>query len=97
MKELLIEKLYNFWIRYDKFYKIKENNLKQNLENAINNGEQGAEELLDWCREEFEYFQNGTYKEMEEELNRIWDICNWYLDYTQGIMTESKLLNLIKD
>lgn len=96
MKEKLINRLYDFWKSYTEYYNLDNKNLKENITQAVNKGEQGAEELLDWCREEFEYFQDNTYTEMEKDLNRVWDICNWYLDYTQNNnMTEKNLLELI--
>lgn len=44
----------------------------------------------------------GTYDFMYDEipyvsyLDDIWDLCNWYLDYINGDMSEKDLLNLIK-
>ena len=44
----------------------------------------------------------GTYDFMYDEipyvsyLDDIWDLCNWYLDYVNGDITEKDLLNLIK-
>lgn len=97
MKEKLINRSYDFWKSYTEYYNLDNKNLKENIIQAVNKGEQGAEELLDWCREEFEYFQDNTYTEMEEDLNRIWDICNYYLDYCNKDMTENELLELIKE
>lgn len=45
----------------------------------------------------------GTYDFMYDEipyvsyLDDIWDLCNWYLDYINGDMSEKDLLNLIKE
>ena len=98
MKEKLIDRLYDFWKSYIEYYNLDNKDLKENITQAVNKGEQGAEELLDWCRNEFEYFQSNMYTEMEENLNRIWDICNWYLDYIQNNkMTEKNLLELIEN
>ena len=46
MKELLIEKLYDFWSKTDDD---KETLLKEITRN-VNDGTSGAEILLDWCR-----------------------------------------------
>ena len=56
MKEKLIDRLYDFWKSYTEYYNLDNKNLKENITQAVNKGEQGAEELLDWCRDEFEYF-----------------------------------------
>ena len=94
----MIDRLYDFWKSYTEYYNLDNKDLKENITQAVNKGEQGAEELLDWCRNEFEYFHSNMYTEMEEDLNRIWDICNWYLDYTQNNkMTEKDLLELIEN
>ena len=45
----------------------------------------------------------GTYEFMYNEipyaidLEDIWNICNWYLDYCNKDMTENELLELIKE
>lgn len=31
-----------------------------------------------------------------EDLDEIWDLCNYYLDYCDGTMTEKELLNFIE-
>ena len=58
MKEKLIDRLYDFWKSYTEYYNLDNKDLKENITQAVNKGEQGAEELLDWCRNEFEYFQS---------------------------------------
>lgn len=125
MKEKLIERLYDFWKDYNEHYNLGNENLKERITQAINSGEKGAEELLDWCignydniREQYQMLHNLSDDEMEmtmeensggyefmygeipfvEELEEIWDICNWYLDYTQGnSITEKDLLRLIEE
>ena len=124
MKEKLIDRLYNFWKSYTEYYNLDNKNLKENITQAVNKGEQGAEELLDWCRDDYDgirsqyqILHNLSEDEMErvmekhfgcyefmyeeipytEELDEIWDICNWYLDYTQNNkITEKDLLELIE-
>ena len=45
----------------------------------------------------------GAYEFMYDEipyaidLQDIWDLCNWYLDYCNNDMTEEELLKLIKE
>ena len=120
MKEKLINRLYDFWLKTD------DDNIKllEEITNNVNNGIDGAEVLLDWCRndydtikEQYQKLHNLTDTEMEkimeencgsyefmydeipyiEELDKIWNICNWYLDYTQNNkMTEKDLLELIE-
>lgn len=106
MKEKFIKRLYNFWEKTDDN---KELLLKEITDN-INNGVEGIEVLLDWCRNDFDnakdkyrVLHNLSEEEMEkvidenygnyqfmygeidyiEELDFIWDLCNWYLDYLQ--------------
>lgn len=120
MKELLIERLYDFWNKTDDD---KETLLKEITQN-VNDGISGAEILLDWCRndydmvrEQYQKLHNLTDDEMEKvmeencgtyefmyneipyviDLEDIWDICNWYLDYCNKDMTEKELLDLIKE
>ena len=123
MKEKLIKRLYDFWKDYNEHYNLGNENLKERITQAVNSGEQGVEELLDWCRdnydnirEQYQMLHNLSDDEMEmtmeenlggyefmygeipfvEELEEIWDICNWLLDYTQGnSITEKELLRLI--
>ena len=119
MKELLIERLYDFWSETDDD---KETLLKEITQN-VNDGISGAEVLLDWCRSDYdmvrEQYQKahsltddemekvmeencGSYEFMYSEipyvidLEDIWDICNWYLDYCNKDMTEKELLDLIE-
>lgn len=120
MKELLIERLYDFWSKTDDD---KETLLKEITQN-VNDGISGAKILLDWCRndydmvrEQYQKLHNLTDDEMEKvmeencgtyefmyneipyviDLENIWDICNWYLDYCNKSMTEKELLDLIKE
>lgn len=91
MKEKLIKRLYEFWVQTD------DNNTKllEEITTNINNGVEGVEVLLDWCRNDFE----GTKEEdpYYEELNSIWNICNWYLDYLNGQIKEDWLLDMIEN
>ena len=120
MKELLIERLYDFWSKTDDD---KETLLKEITQN-VNDGISGTEVLLDWCRNDYDgirsqyqILHNLSEDEMErvmekhfgcyefmyeeipyaEELDEIWDICNYYLDYCNKDMTENELLELIKE
>lgn len=69
MKELLIERLYDFWSKTDDD---KETLLKEITQN-VNDGISGAEVLLDWCRndydmikEQYRKLHNLTYNEMDK-------------------------------
>lgn len=120
MKELLIKKLYDFWSITDDDKK----KLLEEITQNINDGKNGAETLLDWCRNDYdmvkEQYQKkhnlteeeikyiiedncGSYNFMYNEipyvsdLDDIWDLCNWYLDYLNGDITEEELLNLINE
>lgn len=118
MKELLIKKLYDFWSIIDDDKK----KLLEEITQNINDGKNGAETLLDWCRNDYDMIKeqyqkkhNLTEEEMEKiiedncgsynfmyneipyvsDLDDIWDLCNWYLDYLNGDITDEELLNLI--
>jgi len=103
MKEKLIKKLYDFWKKDDENYN---KTLLEQLNNEIyNNSNNGAETLLDWCRDSYEeyYKENGiTQEELEKhcgnvdcgELDNIWNICNWYLDYCNEEMGEDTFYSL---
>ena len=120
MKEKLIDILYDFWKDTDD----DKEQLLQEITNNINDGKDGIEVLLDWCRcdydavkEQYMKLHNLNEDEMQqvmeknygsyefmydeipyiEELDKPWNICNWYLDYTQNNkMTEKDLLELIE-
>ena len=64
MKELLIEKLYDFWNKTDDD---KETLLKEITQN-VNDGISGAEVLLDWCRNDYD-----TIKEQYQKLHNLTD------------------------
>lgn len=117
MKEKLIKELYDYWACTDEDLN---NGLYDNLCDIINNkGEKGAEELLDWCRSEYDRAREdymeihsldendmekimednfGAYEFMYDEvpyvsdLDNIWDICNYYLDYCQAKDDEKRKL-----
>ena len=88
-----------------------------------NKGKNGAEDLLDWCRDDYDRAKENYMKlhnlnedEMEkimedncgnfkfmydeigflEELDEIWNICNWYLDYCNDEMGEDTFYSLSK-
>ena len=119
IKEIIIKKLYDFWNKTDD----NKEKLLEEITQNINNGEEGIETLLDWCRNDYDMVREqyqvkhnlteeevekimddnlGTYDFMYDEipyvsyLDEIWDLCNWYLDYVNGDMTEKELLNLIR-
>ena len=52
---------------------------------------EGAEQLLDWCRDDYEKEKDNF------ELDKIWDICNWYLDLLNGQKTENWFLNMLEN
>lgn len=119
MKEKLIKRLYNYWACTDDDLN---NGLWENISDIINNkGKNGAEDLLDWCRNDYDrakenYMElhNLNEDEMEkimedncgnfefmydeisflEELDEIWNICNWYLDYCNDEMGEDTFYSL---
>lgn len=80
VKQALYERLSNFWG--------KDEYLKQCI---YNKEKQGAEELLDWCRDDYEKEKDNI------ELDKIWDICNWYLDLLNGQKTEDWFLDMLKN
>ena len=57
--------------------------------------------LYDFWKSYTEYYNldNKNLKEnITKDVNRVWDICNWYLDYTQNNkITEKDLLELIEN
>lgn len=81
VKQKMLERLSGYW----------ENDTEE-IKSALNNGKSGAEELLDWCRDEYDQQEQNVEN---EELDGIWDICNWYLDFLNGDRTQENLLNLI--
>ena len=120
MKEKVIKQLYDFWSKTDD----DNTKLLEEINNNVNNGLDGAEVLLDWCRSDYDGIRSqyqilhnlsedemekvmeencGSYEFMYSEipyaidLEDIWNICNWYLDYCNKSMTEKELLDLIKE
>ena len=65
MKEKLIKRLYNYWACTDDDLN---NGLWENISDIINNkGKNGAEDLLDWCRDDYDrakenYMELYNYK-----------------------------------
>ena len=80
VKQALYERLSDFWG--------KDEYLKQCI---YDKEKQGAEELLDWCRDDYEKEKDNI------ELDKIWDICNWYLDLLNGQTTENWFLNMLEN
>lgn len=107
LQEKLIDKLYDFW-KQDKEEEYNNTLLEQLNDEIKNKGINGAETLLDWCRDDFDECRKtymeihsldedemekimednlGDYTFMYEEvpyaseLDEIWDLCNYYLDY----------------
>lgn len=106
LKSVLIKRLYNFWATNN----AKENaTLLMQLNEIIDAEDRsGAETLCDWCRDDYEVYykeHNITQEDIENscgdincgELDEIWDLCNWYLDYCNGQMSGVKLLELMGD
>lgn len=81
VKQKVLERLSKYW----------ENDTEE-IKSALNNGKDGAEELLDWCRDEYDQQEQDVEN---DELDGIWDICNWYLDFLNGDKTQEDLLSLI--
>lgn len=104
MKDKLINRLHNYWKNDNK---IDNKKLLKNLTNIIYyQGTNGAEHLLDWCRTSYEdyYKKNNITQEIISknygdidcgELDIIWNICNWYLDYCNNQISEKDLLELM--
>ena len=120
MKEKFINKLYDFWKKTDDNEELL---LKEITEN-VNDGIDGINVLLDWCRNDFDGIKEqyrvlhslseeemekvmeenyGDYQFMYgeidyiEELDFVWDLCNWYLDYLQNNgIDEEWLLDMIE-
>ena len=80
VKQALYERLSDFWGE-DEY-------LKQCI---YDKEKEGAEELLDWCRDDYEKEKDNI------ELDKIWDICNWYLDLLNGQKTENWFLNMLEN
>ena len=80
VKQALYERLSNFWG--------KDEYLKQCI---YDKEKEGAEELLDWCRDDYEKEKDNI------ELDKIWDICNQYLDLLNGQKTENWFLNMLEN
>ena len=80
VKQALCERLSDFWG--------KDEYLKQCI---YDKEKEGAEELLDWCRDDYEKEKDNI------ELDKIWDICNWYLDLLNGQKTENWFLNMLEN
>ena len=80
VKQALYERLSDFWG--------KDEYLKQCI---YDKEKEGAEELLDWCRDDYEKEKDNF------ELDKIWDICNWYLDLLNGQKTENWFLNMLEN
>lgn len=92
VQELLYNNLFNVW----KQITTDTEELKKELKEEIfNNGINGANTLLDWCRTDFENYNEED--NIYEELENAWDWANWYLDYLQGKETEESIINLLKN
>lgn len=81
VKQKMLEQLSQYW---------KDDT--ENIKIALQKGKEGAEELLDWCRDDYDKQENTE----NELLDRVWDICNWYLDFCNGDRTKENLLSLIE-
>lgn len=57
------------------------------------------EEQMEKVMEEHCGDYNFLYKEIPSTmyLEEIWDLCNWYLDYCNGTITEKEMLGLIEE
>ena len=70
MKELLIERLYDFWNKTDDD---KETLLKEITQN-VNDGISGAEVLLDWCRNDYDGIRSQyqiLHNLSEDEMEKV--------------------------
>lgn len=84
MKNKLIEKVYDFWIRYDETYRKKVDKvcLRKQIEDFISSDNKDKlGNLLDWCQDEYAYIENGLHKEMKSELDYVWELLQAYNDY----------------
>lgn len=116
IQDKVAQVLTNMWLEIDNTDKTLGARVKEN----VYRGNVGAEELLDWCRCDYDNFRKqyktlhglteeqmselldkhyGTYDFMYNDipfvqtLDEIWEICNLYLDYCEGILSERDLLN----
>lgn len=80
IKEKMLIELSKFW----------ENDIDE-IKKALAEGKEGAGELLDWCRDDYNKQENRD----NELLDKIWNICNWYLDFCNGDRTKENLLSLL--
>lgn len=108
--------LTNMWLEIDNTDKTLGDKVKEN----VYRGNVGAEELLDWCRCDYDNFTKQykllhglTEEEMSELLDKhcgtmefmyndiplvailddIWEVCNNYLDYCEGVLSEQSLID----
>lgn len=72
---------------------------------------ESVQSLLDWCRDAYDLIhdeygvidlstiEEKLYNELAyyNDLQKIWDILNWYQDYVDGSMELKVLENLIKE
>ena len=72
MKEKSIKRLYNYWACTDDDLN---NGLWENISDIINNkGKNGAEDLLDWCRDDYDRAKENYMKLHnlnEDEMEKI--------------------------
>lgn len=70
-------------------------NIRTEYMNKHNISEDEMERILEdnFGSYEFMYDEIG----IAEELEKIWDLCNWYLDYIDGSMTKSALADCIDE
>lgn len=90
VQNLLYNKLFNVWKQITTDTEELEKDLKEEI---FENGLNGADTLLDWCRTDFENYNEED--NIYEDLENAWNWCNWYLDYLQGTRTKENIIDLL--
>lgn len=112
MQDIIIKKVYEFWLFYDKCNNNSEDYdaMLQNITDLVKAETiNDTQSLLDWCRDAYDVIseeynvdistiENTLYSELPyyNDLQKIWDILNWYQDYVDGSMTLEQLESLVK-
>lgn len=94
MKEKLINVLYDFWKDTDD----DKEQLLQEITNNINNGKDGAEVLLDWCRCDYDGVKEQYMKLhnlSEDEMERIMENNFGSYEFMYDEIPESSYLDEI--
>ena len=107
MQDIIIKKVYEFWLFYDKCNNNSEDYdaMLQNITNLVKAETiNDTQSLLDWCRDAYDIIHeeygvidlSSSELAYYDDLQKIWDILNWYQDYVDGSMTLEQLESLVK-